>query len=53
MASPISRRSGPSPTTEFGIGSISKIVHDADIAQLVDEGKIDLMRRDQYLPDFK
>ena len=43
----------PSPTTQFGIGSVSKMVTAMAVMQLVDAGKISLDAPVvQYVPDF-
>ncbi|HMQ13995.1 MAG TPA: serine hydrolase domain-containing protein, partial [Candidatus Competibacter phosphatis] len=44
----------PSPTTMYGIGSVSKVFAAMAAMKLVDQGKIDLdAPLVQYLPDFR
>lgn len=43
----------PSPTTRYGVGSVSKVVTTMAVMQLVDEGKVSLDAPVvRYLPDF-
>ena len=43
----------PSPTTQFGVGSVSKVVTTMAVMQLVDAGKVSLDAPvTRYIPDF-
>ena len=43
----------PSPTTQFGVGSVSKVVTTMAVMQLVDQGKVSLDAPvTRYVPDF-